>query len=216
LIADLKQPRRFLYVLLRPQWRSWLVRGAYALTAYGALISVWFVATLVGARSVADALVWPGVVLAVITAIYTAFLFAQAKGRDFWQNPLLSLHLLAHALLAGSAVWLIADTILATEPARPARWSLMAALILSIVTLFAEILTTPPTADAHRALRWIIGRPMGRWFWLAGLAAGHVVPLLLLATAIPAFGALAAVLALAGLFVIEWLWVLAPQHVPLS
>src|SRR5262249_43404513 len=26
LVADLKRPDRFLYVLLRPQWRSWLVR----------------------------------------------------------------------------------------------------------------------------------------------------------------------------------------------
>src|SRR6185312_2048343 len=26
LVVDLKQPKRFLYVLLRPQWQSWLVR----------------------------------------------------------------------------------------------------------------------------------------------------------------------------------------------
>src|SRR5262249_14282551 len=32
LVGDLKRPDRFLYVLLRPQWRSWLVRGAYILT----------------------------------------------------------------------------------------------------------------------------------------------------------------------------------------
>ncbi len=35
LVVDLKQPKRFLYVLLRPQWQSWLVRGAYIITAYG-------------------------------------------------------------------------------------------------------------------------------------------------------------------------------------
>src|SRR5262249_55147673 len=49
LVADLKQPRRFLYVLLRPQWRSWLVRGAYALTAYGAVLTLWLIARLVNA-----------------------------------------------------------------------------------------------------------------------------------------------------------------------
>ena len=32
LVVDLKQPKRFLYVLLRPQWQSWLVRGAYIIT----------------------------------------------------------------------------------------------------------------------------------------------------------------------------------------
>jgi len=101
LVADLKQPRRFLYVLLRPQWRSWLVRGAYGLTAYGGLVTVWLIAHLAGAIALADILLWPGAILAVFAAVYTAFLFAQAKGRDFWQNPLLSVHLLAHALLAG-------------------------------------------------------------------------------------------------------------------
>ena len=29
LVADLKRPERFLYILLRPNWRSWLVRGTY-------------------------------------------------------------------------------------------------------------------------------------------------------------------------------------------
>ena len=32
LVKDLDQPTRFLYVLLRPQWRSWLTRGAYIIT----------------------------------------------------------------------------------------------------------------------------------------------------------------------------------------
>ena len=29
------------------------------------------------------------VLLAALTALYTAFLFGQAKGRDLWQSPLL-------------------------------------------------------------------------------------------------------------------------------
>jgi hypothetical protein len=45
---------------------------------------------------------------------------------------------------------------------------------------------------------------------------GHVLPLVLLMAGVPGVGVVAAVAALAGLFVIEWLWVLAPQHVPLS
>ena len=32
LIKDLDRPDRFLYVLLRPQWKSWLVRGAYTVS----------------------------------------------------------------------------------------------------------------------------------------------------------------------------------------
>src|SRR5262249_44707962 len=104
LVADLKQPRRFLYVLLRPQWRSWLVRGAYILTGYGTLLTWWLIAYFLDVPTMAEILLWPGAALAIVAAVYTAFLFAQAKGRDFWQNPLFSVHLLAHALLAGGAV----------------------------------------------------------------------------------------------------------------
>jgi formate-dependent nitrite reductase membrane component NrfD len=215
LVADLKQPKRFLYVLLRPQWRSWLVRGAYGLTGFGVILTLWLGATLAGAERLADVLMWPATALAVFSAVYTAFLFAQAKGRDFWQNPLLSVHLLAHALLAGAAVWFITE-FLSSGDATGAWWLLTATLIFSLVALFAELWTAPPTNDARLAMDWILGRKMGRWFWGAGIGLGHVLPLVLLATGFGLAGAIAAVAALAGLLVIEWLWVLAPQQVPLS
>jgi formate-dependent nitrite reductase membrane component NrfD/ferredoxin len=216
LVADLKQPRRFLYVLLRPQWRSWLVRGAYALTAYGGLLTIWLLARLLGANSFADPLLWPCALLAILAAVYTAFLFAQAKGRDFWQNPLLSVHLLAHAFVAGGAVWIFADAISAAGGAAAARLCLAGSVIISLITLLAEILTTPPTADAHHALRWILRGPNGLWFWLIGVGIGHCLPLIFLAIGSFGFPGAAALQALVGLWVIEWLWVLAPQHVPLS
>jgi len=216
LVADLKQPRRFLSVLLRPQWRSWLVRGAYLLTGYGAVLSFWLIAQLAGATTLAAVLLWPGAVLALCSAVYTAFLFAQAKGRDFWQNPLLAIHLLAHALLAGSAVWLLLDVVSGVGGSRLPWLVLAGTLVFSLVALLAELLTTPPTTDAHLALHWIIGRPKGRWFWGGGIGAGHLLPLLLLATGSGAAAVLAGVLALGGLLIIEWLWVQAPQQVPLS
>jgi formate-dependent nitrite reductase membrane component NrfD len=38
-----------------------------------------------------------------MTGVYTAFLFAQAKARDLWQNPLLPPHLAVQSVLAGAA-----------------------------------------------------------------------------------------------------------------
>ncbi len=216
LVADLKQPTRFLYVLLRPQWRSWLVRGAYALTAYGGLLTVWLVAHLAGAGWLADALLWPGAALAVFSAVYTAFLFAQAKGRDFWQNPLLSLHLLAHALLAGGAVWVVVDLFFSGEAFAGSRHLLMGTLVVSLVSLGAELLTMPPTTDARLAIDWIVRGPMKHWFWNGGVGVGHILPLALLARGTATDQVLAALAALIGLYVIERLWVEAPQRVPLS
>jgi Fe-S-cluster-containing dehydrogenase component/formate-dependent nitrite reductase membrane component NrfD len=215
LVADLTQPQRFLSVLLRPQWRSWLVRGAYLLTGYGALLTVWLLARLAGAATLASVLLWPGVILAVGSAVYTAFLFAQAKGRDFWQNPLLAIHLLAHALLAGSAVWLLMDIF--SDGGSRLPWLMLAGtLVFSLLIILVELLTTPPTTDAHLALGWIIGRQNGLWFWGAGIGAGHVLPLLLLAVQSTPAAAFAGLLALAGIWMIESLWVQAPQQVPLS
>jgi formate-dependent nitrite reductase membrane component NrfD len=215
LVVDLKQPKRFLYVLLRPQWQSWLVRGAYIITAYGAVLALWLAATILGSRTVADVLLWPGLVLAVMTAVYTAFLFAQAKGRDLWQNPMFSMHLLAHAVLGAGASWLLVDVVSGRLP----QWSatiLGIAVGFSLIALLAECCTVPPTDDSRRAIHMILGRPMGGWFWGVGILAGHVIPLLLLATCTGLLTAVAAVLALVGMGVIEWLWVTVPQRIPLS
>lgn len=215
LVADLKQPARFLYVLLRPQWRSWLVRGAYCLTAFGGLLTVWLLAQFLEQATLAESLLWPGAALAVVSAVYTAFLFAQAKGRDFWQNPLLSLHLLAHALLAGGAAWLIVDALLPGVSSPMPRYFLLGTLLFSLLALAAEHLTLPPTTDARLAMEWITG-PMGRWFWLGGVGLGHGLPIAWLLFGPPSGDIAAAVLALVGLYVLEMLWVEAPQRVPLS
>jgi Fe-S-cluster-containing dehydrogenase component/formate-dependent nitrite reductase membrane component NrfD len=215
LVADLKQPKRFLYVLLRPQWRSWLVRGAYMITGFGAVLTIWLLSHIAGWTRLHDILMWPGAVLAVGAAVYTAFLFAQAKGRDFWQNPLLCIHLLAHSLVAGGAVWVLVGAARSIDIMSATLFT-GGALLVSLITLFAEIFTTPPTVDAHHALKWIIGRPMGNWFWGAGVVIGHLVPLSALWMG-GVFNAVAgSIIALVGLVVIEHLWVTAPQKIPLS
>lgn len=215
LIGDLKQPKRFLYILLRPQWKSWLVRGAVFLVGYGTVLSAWIAARLLDWPTITDLLMWPCAVLAVLSAVYTAFLFAQAKGRDLWQNPLLSIHLLAHATLAGSAVWLLLSYFIGEASADVPRFCTIGAVTFSLLSLLGEIFTTPPTEDARRAIDSIIGKPGAPLFWGIGIACGHVLPLLLL---IPgnALGIPAALLVLGGMIAIEWLWVIAPQRIPLS
>jgi len=215
LVVDLKQPKRFLYVLLRPQWQSWLARGAYIITAYGAVLTLWLAALYFNNHRLADVLLWPGMVLATLTAVYTAFLFGQAKGRDLWQNPLFSMHLLAHAVLGAGASWLLIDVVSNRDP----YWSslmLASSVGFSLVALLAECCTVPPTDDARRTIHMILGKPMGGWFWGAGVVLGQVVPLALLATTSAPLRAVAAILALIGMGVIEWLWVSVPQRIPLS
>src|SRR5437868_6550308 len=48
LIWDLEHPARFLLIFTRPQWRSWLVRGAFIIAAYTLVLALHFVASLLG------------------------------------------------------------------------------------------------------------------------------------------------------------------------
>jgi Fe-S-cluster-containing dehydrogenase component len=110
LVADLKQPARFYYLLTKPNPRSWLVLGSVALAAFGALATVWLLVGAIGDNedpgydNVLNALSVPAMLAAIAAAGYTAFLFNQAEGRDLWQSRLLLPHLLAQAGMVGAGV----------------------------------------------------------------------------------------------------------------
>ncbi|MEO1166672.1 MAG: 4Fe-4S dicluster domain-containing protein, partial [Chloroflexota bacterium] len=120
LVYDLERPERFLSILYRPQWRSWLTRGAYILVGFSVLAGLWWLgemAVLINIlpddvlNGLRPAVMWLGLPLSVGVAIYTAFLFGQAEGRDLWQSTLLPFHLLLQSAMVGSAMMLIVDMV---------------------------------------------------------------------------------------------------------
>ena len=102
LIADLKHPLRFYLIFTRHHWRSWLVRGSFILGGYGGVVALYLAAALAGSTEPGRSWAASGLPLAVAAAVYTAYLFAQAKARDMWQSPLLAPHLAVQAALAGA------------------------------------------------------------------------------------------------------------------
>jgi Fe-S-cluster-containing dehydrogenase component/formate-dependent nitrite reductase membrane component NrfD len=213
LIADLEHPGRFWMLLVRPQWRSWLVRGAWILTGYGAVLAAHFAMALAANASWLTPLAVLGAPLAVLTAIYTAWLFAQAKARDLWQSPLLPPHLLVQALVAGAAALL--PLALAIEPdAVPtlARWlAIGGALHLAMVA--GEMTLPHPTAHARLAAHELAG---GR-YRIAFRAGLVLVAVALVAPWLGApLAAAAAMATLVGLLAHEHAYVQAGQAVPLA
>ncbi|RMI14533.1 MAG: 4Fe-4S ferredoxin, partial [Calditrichaeota bacterium] len=168
LIKDLDRPGRFLYVMLRPQWRSWLVRGGYFLVGYGGLLTLWAVGKIAGWRGAMPIIGWLGAIFAVLTAVYTAFLFAQARGRDFWQSPTLVLHMLIHAVVAGAAVFAVVQATTGTSPdwQRLLRAVLSAGVILNLVIMALELLVPHPTEDARQTAELIHKGKFRTAFWL--------------------------------------------------
>ncbi|MEC7584795.1 MAG: 4Fe-4S dicluster domain-containing protein [Planctomycetota bacterium] len=103
LVADLKRPTKFLSLVLRPNTKSWLVKGAWVLMAFSGLTTAVLLARFLEFDELANGLRWTNLVPASLAAAYTAFLFAQCEGRDLWQrtNVLLP-HLLVQALAVGA------------------------------------------------------------------------------------------------------------------
>jgi Fe-S-cluster-containing dehydrogenase component/formate-dependent nitrite reductase membrane component NrfD len=220
LVLDLKRPDRFHYVLLKGNPRSWLVRGTWILMAYGLAALVWLVGARAGADGVLLVITIPTALLAAGTAGYSAFLFGQAEGRDFWQSPLLLPHLLLAALMAGAASLLIVGVAAGAHPtvSRGLGWVMALALAGEALLLLAELSGTHANIDVARAARLVTrGHHSGR-FWTMVIGVGIVVPvtLALLWPAGGVFGTVAALLALAGLWVYEDIWIKAGQSVPLS
>ena len=216
LVKDLDQPARFVYVILRPQWNSWLVKGGYAITVFGGTISLW------AAGKYFDILIlerfgfWASAITAGLVDVYTAFLFAQAKGRDFWQSPTLPLHMLIHSFMAGAAALAIGSYFIGSD----SNWDtylgyvVVATIIINLVVMVFELTITHPTDDARATVDMILKGRYQMRFWLGVVAIGNFLPLALILAGVSL--PIASAIALVGIILTESIWVEAPQRIPLT
>lgn len=228
LVFDLERPERFLKILTRPQWKSWLTRGTFLLIGYSAVVAIWWLLELVAwvgwsGPGLANALRLPLLALASLLAVgvacYTGFLFGQAEGRDLWQNPLLPVHLVVQALMAGSAALLLLRLVVEMPPATiaMARIVLLAVVCVDLfMMLVGEFGMPHATEAAARAAHAISHGRYRSHFRLGSVLVGHGVSFALALLLWPPAGALAGLCALAGLYWYEYAYVMAPQEVPNS
>jgi formate-dependent nitrite reductase membrane component NrfD len=187
--------------------------------AHGVLAVLWLAAGWRQDLGALYLLAWPTVLVTAASAGYSAFLFGQAEGRDFWQSPLVLPHLLLAALTAGCASLLLAAMFFAGDPrvAQGVAGALRLLLVASLLVLLAETMTTHASHDAARAARLITRGPYRTRFWLGVVGAGTVLPFVLLMSPVyPWAPTAAALLTLGGLWLWEDLWVRAGQALPLS
>lgn len=209
LIWDLEHPLRFPLIFLRPQWRSWLVRGAFLISAYAVVLGLHVLASLAGLEGPQRWLALAGAPLAAMAAVYTGYLFAQAKARDLWQSPLLPPHLLVQALLAGSAALLPLALWLEEDAVAPLGWLLGGAAAVHLLAVAGEATLTHPTAHARLAVHELVRGRYAAPFWAS-------VVLVAVAVAAPWIGVVAVPFALLGLLLYEHAYVQAGQAVPLA
>ena len=215
LVGDLKRPERFWTILLRPQWKSWLARGAFIITAYGAALVAWVALAYVRSDRGLDLLAPPLIVLAALSAGYTAALLGQCEGRDLWQSRLLLPHLLAHALVAGLAAVIVAGQVADVSVTNRLRYLFVVAVLVTAALALADALGKHRTPNAAAAAHALTRGSQARRFWLA-LAFGGALPALLALAGGAAPLVAAAVLALAGLWLHGHAFILAGQGPPIS
>jgi ferredoxin/formate-dependent nitrite reductase membrane component NrfD len=230
LLWDLEHPSRFYMIFTRPQWQSWLVKGAFIITGYSLVLALHFAASLAGSTSIQRWLMIAGVPLSIMTAIYTAYLFAQAKARDLWQSPLLPPHLLVQAMTLGAIPLLPFANFPWVDSARsrsiipepvPLLWIVAAGTIIHLLMVWGEISLTHGSAHARLAT-WEMTR--GRYsdffrfsiiFSIAGLAVLAFGLTLQMGPLLVAYG-VALLLLLIGMMLYEHAYVQAGQSVPLA
>jgi len=196
LVWDLEHPARFYLIFTRPQWRSWLVRGAFLIAGYAAVLAVHLLAAVARRPQLTRELIWAGLPLALLTAVYTAYLFAQAKARDLWQSPLLPPHLALQSVLAGAAVLAIAALFEPLQPV-PLLGVLAAAGVLHLALVAGEHSLPHATAHAHLAAREMLRGRLRGWFW-AGIVLAAAAAALAWGGAATAASGLAAARAVAA------------------
>jgi formate-dependent nitrite reductase membrane component NrfD len=220
LIHDLGRPERFWRLLFTPNTKSWLVKGGWFLTAFGAVAAASAAARLAGADGAADALRWANVPLAVMTSGYSAFLFAQCRARDLWLARSLFASLVLEALLCGAAFALVLP-----GGGALARFAAFVASVVVVAVLpFVEAKCLPDTDHARRAhaiqaetarreqhLLYLLGAVvLGTFGWSSGSDVDPRNSFQML------FLGLAACFAAAALLLRARAWVRAGQAVPIS
>jgi formate-dependent nitrite reductase membrane component NrfD len=234
LVHDLEKPGRFFSIMTKPQWRSWLARGAFILAGFTVVAGIWWLVEAAAfidlisadtAETVRPVALWIGLPLAIAVAVYTAYLLSQAEGRDLWQSSLLPFHLVIQAFLAGAGALLIIGLFLVEEAEGlyTAAWTIFIfALAVDLFVLLVGEFSIPHASEvAAKAAHDIRQGRYRNYFWWGTVVLGHIVPIVLALVSRatggqPAVGAVAGLCAIAGLFLYEYAFVMAPQDIPNS
>ena len=227
LIKDLSQPKRFLNILLRPQWKSWVARGAFILVGFTAVAGLWWLIEFAAninwlpgeiGYSLRPIMAWITLPLALFGVIYTAFLLGQAEGRDMWQSNLLPFQLFAQSMMVASGMFLVLNVFISVPADMQTllTWLFPVSIAINLLLTFASKFNSFASEVAMLGHREMTNGRFRNHYWWGGIGLGHVLPMALFF----AFSSIALPVAVlcvfVGLFFYEYAFVMAPQHIPNS
>ena len=222
-LADLHQPFRMWHIFFYPHVTSAITVGAWMATAFvGLLFLLAYLSFVKKDNAKFDkALTWV-VALAIPVTLYTAGLMSQCTARELWQMPTESAQMIFAALLSGSAFMILLSGKKLDWAAKSSLANILAlSAFMSFVLYMSEYVFGPMKAEEVAAvLEYIKGDgPYTVMFWL-GQWMAYLLPMLLIALSRTSKSEsilkLAAILALAGLWLVKHVWLMIPQLLPMS
>ncbi|MBT4431123.1 MAG: polysulfide reductase NrfD, partial [Nitrospinaceae bacterium] len=223
LITDLRRPERFYYILIRPNWGSWMTWGTYFIALDGIFTVLWILSAMSGAEGAMNTLYWPTIVMGSLASIYTGFFFAQGAARDLWKGSENTVDIAVQTVVKGAAGLIFFATIFPISGKIPALVFLGSILAGSLmlhlaILLFSTLIHRFGSAPLERAVDLLVSGPLKCEFWGGAIAMGCAIPIMLIWwLGMGGMGALlAAILATAGAYYWDRVWVKAGQAIPLS
>ncbi|MDD2905349.1 MAG: polysulfide reductase NrfD [Sulfurimonas sp.] len=222
-LADLHQPFRMWHIFFYPHLNSAITIGAWMATVFvGLLFLLAFLSFIKKDNAAFDKTLTWVTILAIPVTLYTAALMSQCTARELWQMPTESAQMILAALLSGSAFMiLLGGSKLNYEAKKTLGVVLGLSAFMSFTLYMAEYIFGPMKAEEVAAvLEYIKGDgPYTVMFWL-GQWIAYLLPMLFIllsrASKSESILKLAAILALAGLWLVKHVWLMIPQLLPMS
>ena len=222
-LADLHQPFRMWHIFFYSHWTSAITVGAWMATIFVGLEALMIFAMIVKKDSdLFDRVLFWVTLLAIPVTLYTAAIMAEATSRELWQMPTEAVQMILAATLSGSAtIILLGGSKLSGETKQFFGVILGLSALMAFIIYMSEYIFGSMKAEEVTAVLAYV-KDDGEYatmFWI-GQWVAYILPMLLVALARVSNSSsvlsLAAILAIAGLWVVKHVWLVIPQLLPLS
>jgi len=224
-VLDLHQMFRFWHIFFYPNWTSAITVGAWMVTLLvGVLLMMAGLKIFFQDKKdeLFDKLLGLSVIFAIPVTLYTAGIMAESTARELWQMPTEMVQMMLAATLTGSATLLLVGNTKLSENARRdlAVVMGMSAFVAFMIYMGEFIFGGMKAEEIQAVLAYIKeGGEYATMFWI-GQTFAFILPMTLVFLSLKSksYGILplAAVSAIAGLWLVKHVWLIIPQLLPMS
>jgi len=222
-VLDLHQMLRFWHIFFYPNWTSAITVGAWIVTLLvGVLLIMGALKYFFQDKKdeLFDKLLGCAVILAIPVTLYTAGIMAEATARELWQMPTEMVQMVLAATLTGSATFILFPKV-SDEAKRDLAIVLGLSAFFAFMLYMGEFIFGSMKAEEVTAVLAYVkeGGEYATMFWI-GQVFAFILPmtLVLLSLKNKSYGILplAAISAIAGLWLVKHVWLIIPQLLPMS